>query len=147
MLLFKKTFYDAIAGGTKTTTLRYWRHRRVKPGSVHSVRGLGRIRVESVEQVSPADLTKEHARADGFATLADLLAALEQMYGGDPQAEGRRLYLVRFEYVGQTDKPSDSPPVITLRRTAGPCPRRIRSAHPSVPRRSAGPAPRRRPAR
>jgi hypothetical protein len=100
MLLFKKMFYSAIADGTKTTTLRYWRHRRVKPGSLHKVIGLGRLRIKSVETVCLDDLTEEHARADGFDTLAELHAALERMYGGDPNADGRQLYLVRFAYVG-----------------------------------------------
>ena len=43
MLFFKKRFFEAIESGTKTTTLRCWSHRRVKPGSVHTVPWLGRL--------------------------------------------------------------------------------------------------------
>ena len=100
MMLFKKIFYRAIADGAKTTTLRYWRRRRVKPGSLHAVPHLGRIRVESVQQVCLADLTEQHARADGFQTLTDLRGALEKMYGQDPMTDGRQLYLVRFTFLG-----------------------------------------------
>ena len=86
--------------GAKTTTLRYWRRRRVRPGSLHAVPHLGRIRVESVEQVRLADLTEQHARADGFQTLGDLQEALATIYGQDPMTDGRQLYLVRFTFLG-----------------------------------------------
>ena len=99
MLLMKKRFFPAIRRGEKTTTLRYWRWRRVGAGQVHTVPGLGKVRIDSVEPVRLAELTDSHAADDGFATLAELRAALEEMYAGADLADGeadRRLYLVHF---------------------------------------------------
>lgn len=104
MLLFKKIYYDAIADGRKTTTLRFWKYARVRPGSEHTVPRLGRLRIEAVGVVDPGDLTEQHARDDGFTSLSELRMALEDMYGDDPAAEGRKLYLVRFRYLGPSQK-------------------------------------------
>ncbi len=107
MLLMKKRFFDAIRGGTKTTTLRYWRRRRVRPGSVHKVPGLGAVSVDSVEEVSPEDLTDADARADGIEDLAALMQMLAELY---PPAErqGRTLCRVRFRYPARAKyHPSD----------------------------------------
>ena len=100
MLLMKKTYFQAIRKGAKTTTLRYWRRRQVCAGSVHKIRGLGVIRIEDVRRVEPDDLTDAHARADGFADLSEMLAALGAMY---PPADrdGRGLYLVEFTFLQQ----------------------------------------------
>lgn len=99
MLLIKKVYFASIRAGTKTTTLRYWRRAMVRAGEVHTVRGLGRVRIESVRQVEAAALTDEDARADGFADLADLLRALADYYPPDGRA-GRALFQVRFRYLG-----------------------------------------------
>ena len=104
MLFVRKEYFEAIRGGTKTTTLRYWRRPVVRPGSTHSVRGLGRVRIESVEPMRLADLTEDHARADGFDDLAALHAALARHYPADKR-DGRKLFLVRFELIRD-----DSPP-------------------------------------
>ena len=100
MLLMKKVYFQAIRSGAKTTTLRYWRRRQVRVGSVHKIRGLGLIRIEDVRRVEPNDLTDAHARADGFTSLSELMAALDAMY---PPAdhEGRELYLVEFTFLQQ----------------------------------------------
>ena len=99
MLLMKKEFFEAIRLGRKTTTLRYWRRRMVAPGSVHNVRGLGRLRIESVQPVEPDSLTDADAQADGLDDVAALTAALATLY--TPQQRGERtLYLVRFQFVG-----------------------------------------------
>jgi hypothetical protein len=92
----KKRFFAAIRAGVKTTTLRFWRRPRVRSGSVHLVPGLGRVRVTSAAAVRSEDLTERDARADGFADLAALRAALDLLYPRR-QREGRCLYLVRFE--------------------------------------------------
>jgi len=98
MLLMKRQYFDAVRAGTKTTTLRYWRWARVRPGSVHKVPGLGLIRIDSVEPVSPAGLSDRDARTDGFESLDDLHRALRQMY--PPQSRnGRSLYHVHFTYL------------------------------------------------
>jgi hypothetical protein len=98
MLLMKKQFFDAIRTGQKTTTLRYWRRRMVAPGSVHRVRGLGRVQIDSVAEVAAADLTDANAQADGFDTLAQLTETLDTLY---PPADrqDRRLYKVSFIFL------------------------------------------------
>jgi hypothetical protein len=98
MLMMKKQFFAAIRSGEKTTTLRYWRYAMVKPGSVHNVRGLGRVCVDAVTVVEEAALTDEQARADGFATREALCEALAAMYPPDSRV-GRRLYCVRFRSI------------------------------------------------
>jgi hypothetical protein len=99
MLLMRKCYFDAIRTGRKTTTLRYWLAARVKAGSVHRVPGLGRLHVRGVEAVDPTSLRLEDAQADGFPDLPSLREALERLY--PPSArKGRRLYLVRFSFVG-----------------------------------------------
>jgi hypothetical protein len=104
MLLMKKRFFDAIRSGVKTTTLRFWRHPRVRPGSEHLVPGLGRIRIASVSAIRPEDLRSRDARADGFGDLAGLRAALDLLYPRG-QRQGRRLYRVRFEFLGSSMPP------------------------------------------
>ncbi len=100
MLLMKKIFYDAIREGTKTTTLRFWKRRMVRPGSEHRIRGLGRVRIDEVRPVDLSELTEADAKADGLAGLEALRIALDEMY--PPQhRDGRTLYLVRFRYLGQ----------------------------------------------
>jgi hypothetical protein len=99
MLLMKKRFFEAVRDGRKTTTLRYWRRARVRAGSVHTVPGLGRVRIERVEQAHLSRLTDEDARADGLASARALREALAEMYPPG-QRDGRVLYRVRFTLLG-----------------------------------------------
>ena len=111
MLLMKKEFFDAIRSGAKTTTLRFWRHRRVRPGSIHTVRGLGVVRIDSVREAALAELTEADAAADGFTSLDDLRAALARMYpdahlaapAGAADNDARKLYLVHFTFLPDGD--------------------------------------------
>jgi hypothetical protein len=100
MLLMKKRFFDAIRSGRKTTTLRFWKTCRVRPGSAHTVPGLGKIHVEAVSEVDLRELRDEDARRDGFSSVRELRAELRKMY---PQAHraGRKLYLLRFSLVNK----------------------------------------------
>lgn len=98
MLLFKKIYFDAIRDGSKTTTLRFWRHRRVKPGSVHTVPHLGKIKIDTVEIVELDDLSENDARRDGFESLQALREAIAEMYPAD-QRQGRNLYKVQFTFI------------------------------------------------
>ena len=102
MLLMKKEFFDAIRRGRKTTTLRYWRWLHIRAGSVHTVRGLGKVRIEAAHEIAPADLTDADARADGFADLASLHRTLQEIYP-PTKREGRKLYQIRFTYLPGPD--------------------------------------------
>ena len=98
MLLMKRTYFDAIRRGAKTTTLRYWRHPHVRPGAVYTIGGLGRIGIDDLAVVRLADLTDAHARADGFEDLGALREALDALY--PPAArQDRQLYLVQFTFL------------------------------------------------
>ena len=97
MLLIKKVFFEAIRSGGKTTTLRYWRRRMVRPGSLHTVPGLGKVRINEAGPAELGDLTDADAEADGFEDLHALKAALHDLYPPEHR-EGRKLYLVRFTF-------------------------------------------------
>lgn len=101
MLLMKKQFFDAIRTGRKTTTLRYWRRRMVVVGSVHGVRGLGKVHIDSVDTVQPNDLTDADAQADGFDDLGQLTRVLDSLY---PHTDRRDRHLYK---VGITFLPGD----------------------------------------
>ena len=105
MLLMKKRFFEAIRAGQKTTTLRYWTRRMVRQGSVHTVRGLGRVHIDAIDAVDFAKLTDADARADGLANLAELRDALEQMYT-PAQRSQRTLYRVAFSLLTETSAPA-----------------------------------------
>ncbi len=98
----KKVFFDAIRGGGKRTTLRFWRNPMVRAGEVHTVPGLGKVRIDDVREVALSELSDADAAADGFGSVAELLAALKRMYpslGADPAAGcERRLYAVHFTF-------------------------------------------------
>ena len=98
MLLMKKAFFEAIRTGRKTTTLRYWKHRRVRPGSVHTVPGLGAVRIEDVQIFDLKSLTSADAATEGLASVRELRRVLRQIY----PARSRRgccLYRIRFTYL------------------------------------------------
>ncbi len=101
MLFMKKKYFEAIRAGRKTMTIRYWRRRLVRPGQVCRVRGLGRLRIESIEQVNLADLTDEHAAAEGFDSVARLRQELLGLYPvlADEAPGERQLFAIRFTYL------------------------------------------------
>ena len=100
MLFMKRQFFAAIRSGRKTTTLRFWTRPQVRPGSVHSVRGLGKVRVTDVQPIDEQDLTHEHALADGFGDIEQLTNALATLYPPNGRG-GKHLYLVTFAYLGR----------------------------------------------
>ena len=116
MLLMKKVFFEAIRSGGKTTTLRYWRRRMVKPGSLQTIPGLGKVRIDEAGCVRLAGLTDDHAQADGFADLKALKAALHDLYP-PARREGRKLYLVRFT-LEEDNRSRQSPSDHSKRRKA-----------------------------
>jgi len=81
MLLFKKKFLELILSGAKRQTVRVWPKRRVRPGQIEFVPGLGRVRITAFEPVRPTDLSEEDARLDGFESREALLTELRGLYG------------------------------------------------------------------
>jgi len=96
MLLFKKKFLDLIRSGAKCQTVRIWPKRRLRPGQVEFVPGLGRIRVTAFEAVRPADRSEEDARLDGFGSRDALLSELHALYGD--LLDGLPCFRIRFAY-------------------------------------------------
>lgn len=96
MLLFKKKFLEAIRSGQKTQTIRLWRHCRFRSGQRSYIPGVGYIRITRVEPVRLEELTDADARPDGFASIAELRAEIEQLYAAQI-AEGFKAYRIVFE--------------------------------------------------
>lgn len=103
MLLFKKKFLESVRQGTKTQTIRMWKHRMMRAGQRSYIPGAGHIRIESVEQVSLDELTEEDALRDGFETLAALRAEIESIYNAKG-ADGRKPFRVRFKLAPKPEK-------------------------------------------
>jgi hypothetical protein len=96
MLLFKRKFLDAIRDGSKTQTIRLWKHCRMRAGQRSYIPGIGHIRITAIEQVEVDQLTDADAIPDGFATAAALKQELRTIYG-DKLAAGHRAYRIVFQ--------------------------------------------------
>ena len=101
MLLFKKKFLPAIRTGSKTQTIRIWKHRRMRGGQRSYIPGVGHIRVLTVDEIRLEDLIDQDAPPDGFETADALRAELESLYA-DQLATGQKAYRVVFELVPVT---------------------------------------------
>lgn len=95
MLLFKKKFLEAIRAGTKTQTIRLWKHRRMRSGQRSYIPGIGYIQITDVAEVELDQLTDADARPDGFDTADQLRAEITQLYPKQ-LSEGYRAYRVCF---------------------------------------------------
>jgi len=103
MLLFKKKFIPAINAGTKTQTIRLWKHRKMKAGQQSYTPGVGYLRITAVDEVTLDTLTDEDAKLDGFDTLAALCHELKDIYG-DQLSQGWQLFRVRFEVLDAVEQ-------------------------------------------
>jgi len=95
MLLFKKKFLDDIRSGTKTQTIRLWKHRMMRAGQRSYIPGVGPIRITVVEQVEVDALTDADAIPDGFQSAAALQHELRSIYG-EQLNNGHQAYRVVF---------------------------------------------------
>ena len=103
MLLFKKKFLEAIAGGEKTQTIRLWKHRKMRPGQRSYIPGVGYIAILAVDEVSVEALSDDDARPDGFADAAALRAELRSLYGA-ALAAGSRAFRVQFRVLAADEQ-------------------------------------------
>ena len=95
MPLFTKKFLEAIRGGSKTQTIRPWKHRRMRAGQRSYIPGVGPIRITAVEQVDLDGLTDANVVPDGFASARALQKDLRVFYGRQ-LASGYQAYRVSF---------------------------------------------------
>jgi hypothetical protein len=89
---FTKRLHAGIRAGEITCSIRIWISPRVTPGRRYKF-GEGEIEVDSLQQISLADITPELARESGFAGVVDLLKTAQH-------GRGTNVYLVRFHYIG-----------------------------------------------
>ncbi|MCL2640471.1 MAG: ASCH domain-containing protein [Phycisphaerales bacterium] len=98
MLLFKRHLVELIRCGRKRQTVRFWSRPLLRKGQISYTPGLGKMKITAVDLLpSLAALTEADAVADGFPTLAALLAEIHKIYG-KPLPPNRQLYRVRFSW-------------------------------------------------
>jgi biotin operon repressor len=92
---FEPRLRQGLRDGSITVAFRRWRRVQVVAGHEYRT-GAGRVLAESIEVISPGDITNELARAAGFADAGSAVADLR----GDP---GLPLYCVRFRALDGPD--------------------------------------------
>ena len=98
-MMFDKRLRLGIRLGRIKCSIRIWKSPRVKVGGRYQM-DEGHIVVDSITQITVADITDEMARESGFATVADLLHIARH-------GSGDKVYLIRFHYLpyGVRDTP------------------------------------------
>lgn len=76
-MIFRRPTLDGIAAGHVTLAFRRWRRPQARPGSTLRT-AIGVLAFDSVDQVSPADITEEEARRAGHPSVAQLLDVLNK---------------------------------------------------------------------
>ncbi|MBO0823560.1 MAG: ASCH domain-containing protein, partial [Actinobacteria bacterium] len=92
---FEPRLRRGLHDGSITVAFRRWRRAQVVPGHQYRT-GAGMVAAESVEVISPADITPALAQAAGFPDVPAALADLR----GDPDLP---LYCVRFRALDGPD--------------------------------------------
>ncbi len=90
-MTFDKRLRLGIRLGRIKCSIRIWKSPRVKVGGRYSM-DEGHIVVDSITQITIADITDELAQESGFATVADLLQIARH-------GSGDKVYLIRFHYL------------------------------------------------
>ncbi len=94
---FEPRLREGLHDGSITVAFRRWRRSQVVAGHQYRMgMGMGMVQVESVDIISPADITAELARAAGFPDAPAAVADLR----GDPELA---LYCVRFRRLDGPD--------------------------------------------
>ena len=99
MILFKKQYRELIRCGSKTTTIRLWKSRRVTPGKTYQCPFLGKLEILDAREISPDDIDDAIARSDGFDSASELRKEIAALYP-PTQRDGRILLLITFRYLG-----------------------------------------------
>jgi hypothetical protein len=90
-VLFAKRLRDGVRRGEITCSVRIWQRPHVKVGGRYRMEE-GEIEVDSILEITLADITPALARESGFAGVVDLLKVAKH-------GPGETIYLVRFHYV------------------------------------------------
>lgn len=88
---FKRDLRDGVRTGQITCSVRMWQRPHVRVGGRYPLPP-GEIVVESLFEMSLADVTPELARRSGFLGVVDLIKTAKH-------GAGRRVFLVEFRYV------------------------------------------------
>lgn len=88
---FTKRLREGVLNGTITSSIRIWTRPKVKVGGRYRMED-GQIEVDSIVQISMADITPELARESGFLSVIDLLKVAKH-------GAGQNVYLIRFHLV------------------------------------------------
>ena len=88
---FTRKLHERIIAGEITSSIRIWQQPRVKVGGRYRL-GEGAVEVESLSQISLADVTPAIAKASGFLDVDDLLKTAKH-------GKGDQVFLVEFRYM------------------------------------------------
>ena len=102
-MVFTKRLREGVRRGAITCTVRIWTRPHVKVGGRYRM-DEGEIEVDSIREITLADITPDLARRSGFNGVVDLLKTAKH-------GRGENVYLVQFHYV--------PPGAISERRTSG----------------------------
>lgn len=91
-MMFTKRLREPVMRGEVTCSVRIWQKPKVKAGGRYAL-GPGHIEVNSIREISLAEVTPELARRSGFEGLVDLLKVAKH-------GPGERVFLVEFDYDG-----------------------------------------------
>jgi hypothetical protein len=98
MLLLKRHLVELVRRGEKRQTIRLWTRPLLRAGQISYTPGLGKMKITAIDKLPGlAALTPADAQADGFPTLAALLAEIRKIYGPTPPAN-RHVYRIRFSW-------------------------------------------------
>ena len=90
-MMFAKSLRDGVRYGRIRCSIRIWKFPHVKVGGRYRM-DEGHIVVDSISEISSADITDELARESGFENVDDLLRIAKH-------GSGDRVYLIRFHYL------------------------------------------------
>ena len=89
-MVFTKRLREGVRRGRITCSVRFWTYARVKVGGRYRL-DEGEIEVDSIREITLAEITPDLARRSGFKDVADLLSIAKH-------GRGERIYLIRFRY-------------------------------------------------
>ena len=90
-MVFARRIRDGVKRGRIRCTVRVWMRLQVKVGGRYPVDD-GHVVVDSIEQITTADITHDLARESGFESVDDLLRVARH-------GKGENVHLIRFHYL------------------------------------------------